>query len=304
MSQDQKKRRAGIIAQIIAQVMFGLSFMFTKEATNSATPFQLLSWRFTLAAILFLILIKAGFFKVSFRGKNLKTALLLGTLHPVIYFIFENQGIALTSAGESGTIIATVPIFALIASILVLKYRTNRYQITGIVLTIVGAIILVLGKQSSPTFNLLGYVLLFGCVIAYSIFAILSEKTAEFSSVEKAAIMIFTGAVFFTVTNLIIEFISGGPAAFLRLPFTNHTFLIAILYLGIGSSIIAFTCNNYALETIGTAATSSFQGIGTTVSVLAGAIFLHEQLSFPQIIATILIISGVFIANITPKTSN
>ena len=70
-SMDQSRRIKGIIIQIISEVMFGLSFMFTKEATNSTTPLQLLSWRFTLAAVLFLVLIKLGFFKVSFLGKNL-----------------------------------------------------------------------------------------------------------------------------------------------------------------------------------------------------------------------------------------
>ena len=35
----------------------------------------------------------------------------------------------------------------------------------------------------------------------------------------------------------------GANNSFIRLPFTNRAFLSAILYLGIGSSIIAFTFN-------------------------------------------------------------
>ena len=126
MAQNRSTRIKGIILQIIAEVMFGLSFMFTKEATSSASPLQLLSWRFTLAAVLFWILIKLGVFKADFHGKDLRSALLLGLLHPICYFLCENKGIDLTSASESGTIIATIPIFALIFAMIFLKIRPDR----------------------------------------------------------------------------------------------------------------------------------------------------------------------------------
>lgn len=101
MDQEKRRRIKGIIIQIIAEAMFGFSFMFTKEATSEATPLQLLSWRFMTAAILFLFLIRIGFFKVNYRGKNLKAVLLLGFLHPICYFLCENKGISLTSASET-----------------------------------------------------------------------------------------------------------------------------------------------------------------------------------------------------------
>ncbi len=296
---EKNRRVKGIIIQIISEVMFGLSFMFTKEATETATPLQLLSWRFTLAAILFLLLIKIGLFKVSFRGKNIKAALMLGLLHPIIYFLCENRGIALTSASESGTIISTIPIVTLLVSIFFLHIRPTRNQTAGIFITLAGVLILVLSQGTRATFNLLGYVLLFGCVIAYSFFAALSVKTEEFTSVEKASVMIFSGAVFFTAAAITTECIRGNLHAFTVLPFTNRPFLYAVLYLGIGSSIIAFTCNNYGIEVLGTTASASFAAISTLISVLSGVIFLHEPFTPLQGAATLLIIAGVFIANKT-----
>ena len=297
MEQGKNRRIKGIIIQIIAEAMFGFSFMFTKEATTEATPLQLLSWRFMNAAILFLILIGIGFFKINYHGKDLKAVLLLGFLHPICYFLCENKGISLTSASESGTIIATIPIFALLISGLFLHIRPGKNQTIGIFITLAGVLILVLSQGSKPTFNLLGYVLLFGAVIAYSFYAAQSTRIAEFTSVEKAGIMIFSGAVFFTITDIITEIVSGDLIHFIRLPFTGSSFLPAILYLGIGSSIIAFTCNNYGIEVLGTTASSSFAALSTLISVLAGIIFLKEHFTVLQGIATVLIISGVFITN-------
>ena len=297
MSMEKRRRIKGIIVQIIAEVMFGFSFMFTKGATSRATPLQLLSWRFMTAAILFFILALLGVFKVNYRGKDLKAVLLLGFLHPICYFLCENKGIALTSASESGTIIATIPIFALLVSSLFLHIKPGRNQMLGIFITISGVLILVLSQGSKPTFDPVGYLLLFGAVIAYSFYAAQSTRIAEFTSVEKAGIMIFSGAVFFTITDIITEFISGDLRHFLLLPLSGSSFLSAVLYLGIGSSIIAFTCNNYGIEVLGTTASSSFAALSTLVSVLAGIIFLKEPFTYLQGIATILIISGVFITN-------
>ena len=299
---DQRKSRhiKGIIVQIIAEAMFGFSFMFTKEATSFATPLQLLSWRFMTAAILFLILIGIGSFKVNYHGKNLKAVLLLGFLHPICYFLCENKGISLTSASESGTIIATIPIFALLISSLFLHIKPNKNQTIGIFITLAGVLILVLSQGTKPTFNLVGYLLLFGAVIAYSFYAAQSTRIAEFTSVEKAGIMIFSGAVFFTATDVVTELVSGDIVHFIRLPFTYRSFLSAMLYLGIGSSIIAFTCNNYGIEVLGTTASSSFAALSTLVSVLAGILFLKESITALQGIATVLIITGVFITNRLP----
>ena len=297
MNREKRRHIKGIIIQIIAEVMFGFSFMFTKGATSAATPLQLLSWRFMTAAVLFIILIIIGFFRVNYHGKDLKAVLLLGFLHPICYFICENKGIALTSASESGTIIATIPIFALLISSLFLHIKPNKNQIIGIFITLAGVLILVLSQGSKPTFDPLGYILLFGAVIAYSFYAAQSTRIAEFSSVEKAGIMIFSGAVFFTLADILTELISGDLMRFFLLPVNNSSFLSAVLYLGIGSSIIAFTCNNYGIEVLGTTASSSFAALSTLVSVFAGIIFLKESFTWLQGTATILIISGVFITN-------
>lgn len=297
MDQKKSRRIKGIILQIIANAMFGFSFMFTKEATTLATPLQLLSWRFITAAVLFLVLIRIGFFKVDYRGKDLKAVLLLGFLHPICYFLCENKGISLTSASESSIIIATIPIFALLTSAFFLHIRPGKNQTTGIFITLAGVLILVLSQGSKPTFNPVGYILLFGAVIGYSFYAVQIIQITEFTSVEKAGIMIFSGAVFFTLTDIITEIVSGDLHGFLRLPFTGSSFLPAILYLGIGSSIIAFTCNNYGIELLGTTASSSFAPLTTLISVLAGVIFLKEPFTIQLGIATVLIITGVFITN-------
>ncbi len=296
----KNKRISGVIAALAAQIMFGFSFMFTKNATGIASPIELLSWRFVTAALFFLLLIKLGLFKVNFKGKDLKPALILAFLHPICYFLCENSGVSLTTASESGTIIAAIPICTLVLAVIFLKSKPSHEQVFGILIGIIGVLFTVLSQESMPTFNALGYLLLFGAVIAYSFFGLFSETTKQFDAVEKAVIMIFTGAVGFTSIAVVYTLLHGTFGTFIRLPFTSRGFLTAILYLSIGSSIIAFSCNNYSIATLGMTASATFSGVTTIVSVLAGVIFLGETFTLWQVIGMILIILGVFLANRTP----
>lgn len=95
---------------------------------------------------------------------------------PAAYFIFETYGIELTSASESGTILACIPIFTVLASALFLHEMPSKFQVGGVLLSTVGIVIITLLKGTSPTFNPLGYVLLSGRCSATSF---ISSTTAS-----------------------------------------------------------------------------------------------------------------------------
>ena len=99
----------GILAIIICEVLFGFSFLFTKTITASVSPLTLLSWRFIIAFIVMSLLAIVGIIKLDFRRKSLAPLLLVAIFHPVLYFIGETTGIRLTTASESGTVIACIP---------------------------------------------------------------------------------------------------------------------------------------------------------------------------------------------------
>ena len=86
--------------------------------------------------------------------------------------------------------------------------------------------------------------------------------------------------------------------ALLSLPFQNKTFLIAVLYQGIGCSILAFFLSNVAIAKIGVNRTSSFLGITTVVSILTGSLILGEPFTNFQILGAVIILIGVYTANI------
>ena len=96
------------LAGLLGYSIFGFSFLFSKIALGLTTPFVLLSVRFLTAFLVMNVLVLTGRMKLSLRGKPVKMLLLLGLVQPVVYFICENYGIALTSASFSGIMLGII----------------------------------------------------------------------------------------------------------------------------------------------------------------------------------------------------
>ena len=150
--------------------------------------------------------------------------------------------------------------------------------------------------RSAVSFHLCGAVLLLLAVICAAIFNILSRNlSGEFSPFERTYMMFLVGTIGFNLAALIglrENFIPEFVAATANLQFWG-----AIAYLAVLSSIAAFMLYNYATSNISTVRAASFSNIITVVSVIAGMVFLKEQLSITEIICCGLIILGVFGVN-------
>jgi drug/metabolite transporter (DMT)-like permease len=93
---------------------------------------------------------------------------------------------------------------------------------------------------------------------------------------------------------------NGTLSNFLQ-PLTNISFIIAILYLGVLSSLGTSLMTNYILSKIEASKMSVFSNLGTVITIIAGAVFLKEKIYLYHIIGSILIVGGVLGANFLDK---
>jgi drug/metabolite transporter (DMT)-like permease len=73
--------------------------------------------------------------------------------------------------------------------------------------------------------------------------------------------------------------------------------ILATLYLSVFGSVFAFFCYHYALKRVSAIQVSILNYINTIIAVFLGWLLLNEVITFDFVIATILIIVGVFITN-------
>lgn len=299
---QSKQRLIGSVFAIITEFLFGFSYLFTKQVTDSYSALTLLSWRFITGFIFLSLCGATGIIKLRLRHRHFGPLLGIAILQPILYYVGETLGISLTSTSESSAVIASIPIVTLICSALILKEKPTRNQTIGICVTVSGVLTIVLAKGLQTTFNVLGYLMLCLAVVTYSLYSVASQKTDHFTSAEKTYVMTGLGAFTFTAFSLIEHARAHTLLQWLTLPFDNRGFLIAILYLGLGCTVLAFLLYNSALTYIGANRAVSFVGISTIVTVIAGVGLLHEQITLPQIIGTLMVLGGVYVANFVKKT--
>ncbi len=270
--------------------IFGLSFLFSKVALEFSSPMVLVAVRFVVAFLLLNLMMLFGKNKVDFRGKPLFRLLLMGFIQPVVYFICETYGIEMTSASLSGVMIGLVPVMGLILGVIFLREKCSLFQIFCTVMSVVGVVLTTTGGVGE--FSALGFILLLGAVLSTSGFTVLSRSiAAEFSPFERTYVMTGLGGICFTVLSLIE---TKGQADAWITPLTSHEFWIAVVYLALVSSVIAFLLINYALNYLSVGKTLIFSNFTTVISVVSGILILHDSFSVVQLTGIVIIILSVF----------
>lgn len=75
----------------------------------------------------------------------------------------------------------------------------------------------------------------------------------------------------------------------------------AIVYLGVFGSVVGFFCYNYALKKVSATEVSILSYFNTIIAIFLGWLVLNETVTYDLLIATVLIILGVFITNYKKK---
>lgn len=285
------------IALMLAVLFWGLSFVATKVALQSFTPFCLIFFRFFAASLFFVVLFwRTGFPTLS--KKDLKSLILLAIMQPGFYFTFETFGLQYTSATKTSLIIATIPVVVLSLSALLLKERIRLINLLGIMLSLVGVALLVFGNGEQDKLGgmLIGDLLIFGAVLSASVYMIMTRRLgANIPSRQITGMQIIFGAMIFF------------PAFLYDLPKFNpqsvtNEALFAVASLTIFATIGAFLCYNYALTKIPAAKASVCINAIPLVTAFGAWVLLGESLTITQLSGAGIVIFAVFLANHSPNS--
>lgn len=285
------KKITGTLAALAAQIIFGFSFMFTKISLGYSSPFVVIADRYIIAFAGLTVAMIIAKRKIKFN-KGIYKLVLMSVFQPLLYFVFESYGIAMTTSAFSSVMIALIPVVAMICGIFILNEKPTLLQYLFTVLSVGGVAVATLAGNMEGTVTPLGVLLLSGAVISSASYNMMSRKiSSEFSVFERTYAMTIIGLVFFLLFALIEN--RAAPLKIIT-SFAIPEYSLSILYLGIVSSVFAFLMLNYANTYLPVAKTTVFSNITTVVSVIAGSIFLKENLSVVSVMGIVMIITGVF----------
>jgi len=279
------------MAGFSVSVIFGLSFLFTKNSIEHVSIYTFLSYRFGVATFLLILLALTGLVRISKKPywKLWRVAL----FQPILYFLFETHGLKYATSSEAGMLIALIPIVITVLSPLLLGEKIRWYQVVFAFLSFLGVSLIVGGGVEGGA--IFGKFLVLGAVFSAALYNISSRKlSSQFTPVEITFFMMTTGFVFFTIVSLLT-----GQFRLVLHP----AVITGALYLGVLSSTVAFFLVNYMLSKVSPTVSSLFSNLTTVISVLAGSFLRHEKVSFLQVLGMILILASL-IANSYLKSRN
>jgi len=283
------KTAKATLAALVGYGIFGFSFLFSKIALELAAPSVLLATRFVIAFLVLNLLLLTKKQTVSLKGKPVKLLLIMSIIQPVLSFICEAHGIALTTASFSGVIIGLIPVIGLIFGVVFLREKCTLLQVIFTLLSVLGVVLTTTGGFGS--FSFAGLLFLLGSTVSAAAFTVISRKiSVHFSAFERTYVMFALGAVVFTAMALWET--RGNSSAWL-VPFSRPKFLLSALYLAVLSSVCAFMLINYTVNYLSAGHTSIMSNFTTVVSVLAGVLILRESFTPLQFLGVAVIILSV-----------
>ncbi|UIO41266.1 DMT family transporter [Brevibacillus brevis] len=295
-----KDKQKAILAALLNAGITGLSFLFLKMALAVTNPVDTLAHRFTVAFIVASIPIAFGWIKLSIKPKDMLTIIPLAMLYPILFFTLQAFGLVYTTSSEAGIIQATVPIFTMVMAAFFLGESSTWLQKLSTLLSVGGVVYIFAMKGlgvSSGSGSSIGTILILLSAFSLAGYSVLARKmTKSFHYIDMTYMVALLGFLFFNGWSVIRHSAEGTLSTYFA-PFASSAFIISIVFLGILSSLMTSFMTNFALSKMEASKLSVFNNLSTLVTIVAGVIFLQEQLAYYHLIGAVMIIIGVIGTN-------
>lgn len=285
------KKTLGNLLALLTVLIWGTTFVVTKNLLNSFKPIEILLYRFSIA-FLVLFVVYPKIFTVKKWNHELMFAL-AGLSGVAIYQFLENTALTYTTATNAAIITSMAPFFTAILSFWVLKDEglTRRFVI-GFIIGIIGVVLVSLNGIFILELNPFGDLLL---VLAVFMWATYSVFTRIVSRYGYNMIQVTRRITMYGVIFIIPIYLFSHPE------FSIDKILVlenglSIAFLGFIASALCFSTWNIAIKHIGSVKTTIYIYAIPVVTVIFSAIFLEEKLTWMGIVGTILTIIGLLIS--------
>lgn len=272
---------------VLVALLFGFSYIFQNSAANYMGPFTFGALRYFIGS---LTLAPALFIKTELNNKKyIKAAFVLS----FIFFIASgSQQISsgYTTSGKVGFISSMYIVLVPVVEFFLFKKKINKTVLLSLLMAVVGLCLLC--DITSLRFNAYDLLVLV-TALSYAFEIIYIDRIANHYNEYKLMAFAF---VFATMMFVVVALIFEG----FDISSLNKTY-ISILYVGIGAGALGYSLQLIGQKNIDGTIASIVMSFESVVSIVAGAIFLHEVLTFGQLVGCILMFGAIIVCIIGQK---
>lgn len=270
-------------------ILWGSAFPFIKIALQDFQAEHLSALRLVIASTILMLIGIAK--KVPFPNmKDVPLLLLLGICGFAIYHTALSIGEYYVSAGVASLLVSTTPIFSALLAMSFFKETFPRIAWLGSVIAFVGVALIALGNGTP----LKGYV--FGIVLV--LLASFSESiyfTFQKALLDKYGFMALT---IYTMVAGALAMLVWLPGSLNDLQSAHVSTVLAVLYLGIGPTVLPYLALAYMIQKVGVSDATISLYLTPVVALLVAYIMLREIPTLVAMLGGIVTLIGVTITAI------
>ncbi|MCL2073334.1 MAG: DMT family transporter [Marinilabiliaceae bacterium] len=276
---------------IFSVIVWGTTFVSTKVLLNNGlTPSGIFLMRF-----LFAYIVMCFFAPRKLFADNLKDELLFviaGLGGGSAYFVAENTALGITLATNVALIVCITPILTIFLSYFFYKKEPLKKALfLGSIVALAGVSLVIYNGNFVLKINPLGDFLTILAALAWAVYGV-SLKWLD----SKYSVLFITRKVFFYGVFTLIPFLPFSPPNIEFSSLLKPVVLYNLLFLGIIASLLCYFLWNTAIKKIGVIHVTNYIYAIPLVTLITSYIVINERIAPLAIVGSIMILSGVYLA--------
>jgi drug/metabolite transporter (DMT)-like permease len=280
------------ILVVMATLFWAGNMTLGRALRYQAGPFTITAARMAIASLVFLPLFRGLPAPERRLGREWRWLLGMSLLGMVGCPVGVYLALRFITASSTALINGTGPLVTGLLAAWLLHTRLTRGQLAGAGLSLLGVLLVIGGGQGpaghGPTLNGGGAIMVV-TVVMWGLYSIMGRIVTR----NRSAIWATAFSTWFALPVLV-------PAAVIECrqapPTVDLTLLLALLYIGVFATCLAFLAWNEGVRRVGPNGAMAFYNMLPVFGALMGALFLGERLTAAQFMGGGLIIAGGLLA--------
>ena len=288
-----------LLAFAIIYFVWGSTFLAIRVGVREVPPFLLAGMRFFAAGgALYIWMRVSG--TASPTAREWASASLLAVLMFVMDYGLLFWAERRVPSGIAAVMMATTPVFMALAEILILRTQKLTLRLAFALLVGIGGVAVLVSPSAGfrqDAVDTLGAIALVVAAISWSLATVLSRKLPlPESKVMSSGSQMLAGGILLTLTAALLGEFKG-----FRVQAVSLTAWLALAYLVVAGSIIAFTAYVWLIHHESPTKVGTYAYVNPVVAVLVGCFLGGEALGARTILGTLLVLVSVIILTMAPK---
>lgn len=280
----------GLIALV---AMFGSAFLLTKIAVQNVPPVMVVAGRIVIGAVVLLIISYAQGERLRQLKPYWLLLLVLALTGNCIPFFVIAWGQQFVDSGLAGILMAMMPLTTVVlAHFFIQGERITRNKIIGFVLGFIGVVILMQPELSMNSeldwIQLIAMIAVLAGAVSYAANSVIAH------SLPKLSLSLISAGVLLIASVVIVPL--SLSAGFTWMNDTSTDALLSIILLGIFPTGLATIIYFSVIRHAGPAFLSQINYLIPVWAVVLGVLLGGEQLTIHAVIALVVILAGIAIA--------